>query len=121
MAQIGRLEEAWKAEPNATLDTLTQPSADEEPAPVALRLQMPSHSLRGVLQQYRQACLYGWKDRAYLLTCISKQGARPVVNSSGWEASTATAFRARVGSEACRVRGSAGMMTPTRTRTCSDR
>ena len=37
MAQVGRLEEAWKTDPAASLDTLTQPSADEEPAPVALK------------------------------------------------------------------------------------
>ena len=37
MAQVGRLEEAWKADPAASLDTLSQPSPDEEPAPVALK------------------------------------------------------------------------------------
>ena len=37
MTQVGRLEEAWKADPAASLDTLSQPSPDEEPAPVALK------------------------------------------------------------------------------------
>ena len=37
MGQIARLEEAWKTNPQATLDTLVQPSADEDPEPVVLK------------------------------------------------------------------------------------
>ena len=37
MGQIARLEEAWKTNPQATLDNLAQPSADEEPQPVVLK------------------------------------------------------------------------------------
>ena len=37
MGQVARLEEAWKTNPNATLDTLVQPGPDEDPEPVALK------------------------------------------------------------------------------------
>ena len=37
MGQVARLEEAWKTNPQATLDTLAQPSADEEPQAVVLK------------------------------------------------------------------------------------
>lgn len=37
VGQVSRLEEAWKADPAATLDKLSTPSPDEEPAPVALK------------------------------------------------------------------------------------
>ena len=37
MGQVARLEEAWKTDPTATLDTLAQPSADEDPEPVSLK------------------------------------------------------------------------------------
>ena len=37
MAQVARLEEAWKSNLQATLDTLAEPSADEDPEPVALK------------------------------------------------------------------------------------
>lgn len=41
VGQVSRLEEAWKADPAATLDKLSTPSPDEEPAPVALKCEPP--------------------------------------------------------------------------------
>ena len=36
-AQINRLEEAWKANPKATVDDIDKPGEDDEPAHVALK------------------------------------------------------------------------------------
>lgn len=37
LAQVGQLEEAWRSNPAASLAELSKPSAEDEPAPVALR------------------------------------------------------------------------------------
>ena len=37
LAQVGQLEEAWRSNPTASLAELSKPSAEDEPAPVALR------------------------------------------------------------------------------------
>jgi hypothetical protein len=37
MAQVTKLEEAWKTNPSAGVDDLDKPGEDEEPAHVALR------------------------------------------------------------------------------------
>lgn len=39
-AQITRLEEAWKARPDAKVEDLEAPGEDEEAAPVALRYEV---------------------------------------------------------------------------------
>ena len=37
LAQVAQLEEAWRSNPAASLEELSKPSAEDEPAPVALR------------------------------------------------------------------------------------
>ena len=78
MAQVGRLEEAWKSDAAATLDTLSQPSPDEEPAPVALKCgpshPIPAicawqlHTVQATLPSYQMALCCSWLA-LYLQAC----------------------------------------------------
>ena len=46
LAQVAQLEEAWRSNPDASLAELSKPSAEDEPAPVALRCaSSPSSTL----------------------------------------------------------------------------
>ena len=40
MAQISKLEEAWKVNPGASVEDLDKPGEDDEPAHVALRYSL---------------------------------------------------------------------------------
>ena len=54
LAQVGQLEEAWRSNPAASLAELSKPSAEDEPAPVALRCV---GSLRNALTLFPRAPL----------------------------------------------------------------
>ena len=58
-AQIVRLEEVWKARPDAKVEDLDAPGEDEEAQPVALRYEVHLHSIYIVAVM----CLYGWTPK----------------------------------------------------------
>ena len=51
LAQVGQLEEAWRSNPAASLAELSKPSAEDEPAPVALRCAGSPHCALAVFVQ----------------------------------------------------------------------
>ena len=69
MGQVARLEEAWKINPQATLDTLAQPSADEEPQAVVLK--------------------YVKRHAAFMVAAVSVAGCACRAGPTGCEASDA--------------------------------
>jgi hypothetical protein len=68
LAQVGALEEAWRANPGATLDDLAAPSPDQAVAPVALTCapaRLPPAVL-GLRLLYSGCWALGWLTAALL-------------------------------------------------------
>lgn len=68
-AQINRLEEAWKANPKATVDDIDKPGEDDEPAHVALKCAQVAFKLAFQCYHYAVCC--------FLIRCYCSAYVKP--------------------------------------------